>query len=120
MSRRKPKPPPLSSGATRSYTLKVVCDDKRLDDTAGQHPGIVLHHLADMRGHDYPQAFRALEGRNELRTAVKDGTVMYKFRCPRCLRTPKPVPEPVLARIYAELSAAAGERHPLLDISALP
>jgi hypothetical protein len=83
------EPPPLAPGAARSFTLKVVCGD------ASQHPAIVLHHLADMRGHhDCPHAFRALEGRNELRVrTAEDGTVLYCFRCPRCLKTPHPVPE---------------------------
>jgi len=115
MSRRKEPPPPLAPGATRSFTFKIVCSDR------GQHPRIVLHHIADMRSHDYPHGFMALEGRNELRVATaEDGTVFYKFRCPRCLKTPVPVAEPALARIYDEMSAAAGEHHPVLDIAALP
>ena len=115
MSNRRPPPPPLAHGATRSFTLKVVCADR------GQHPRIVLHHLADMRGDDYPQAFMALEGRNELRVAVaEDGAVLYKFRCTRCLKTPHPLREEILTRIYDELSAAAGEHQPVLDIAALP
>jgi hypothetical protein len=115
VSPRKPKPPPLAPGATRRYTLKVVCGDK------SQHSAVVLHHLADMRGLDFPQAFRALEGRNELRTSIAgDGTVAYKFRCPRCLKTPPPGARVALAEIYDGLSALAGEHHPVLDISALP
>ena len=113
MSRRKPQPPPLTSGATRSYTLKVVCGSDR-------HPRTVLHHLADMRGYDYPHAFRALEGRNKLRVrTAEDGAVLYCFRCSRCGGTPRPVPEETLARAYDELSALAGEHHPVLDITAI-
>ncbi len=115
MSRRRPLPPP-APGAVRVFTFKIVCSHR------GARPVEVLHHLADMRGHDHPEAFKVLEGRNSspVSTYRQDGAVRYVFRCGQCPNE-KRIREQDLIRRYDELVAASdGAGHPVLDIDELP
>jgi hypothetical protein len=119
LSRRRPPPPP-APGAVRQFSLKAVCSCGRGSDH--EEPPELLYHLADMRGHDYPQAFMVLDGRNGSPVSPyrEDGVARYRFRCTRC-PADKPLREENLIRIYDTLTAASGgNSHPVLNISALP
>jgi hypothetical protein len=117
MSRRKPKPPPAGPDTARSYTIKVACSGR------GQHPRIVLHHIADYRGRgmDFGELL-FLGGRNGPPVSPwrEDGITHYRFRCPRC-EIDRPLREETLFR-YLDAVIAGGPAggHPPLDLSALP
>jgi hypothetical protein len=117
VSRRRPKPPPLARGETRSFTIKIACTDR------GQHPRIVLRHIADYRGHgmDFGETL-VLDGRNgsPVSSWREDGTVRYAFRCPRCKRNPQLREESLFKVIDALAELSTGNAHPTLDISLLP
>ncbi len=113
MSRRKPAPPTLQPGGSRTFTTKVICSDR------GQHsPPVVLHHIYDARGLDLGHAVADVGGRNAapLSPWREDGTVHYRFCCPRCGRD-VPMREETLLRILESFSEIAQTRHPVLDIS---
>ena len=117
MSRRNAPPPPLAPGATRSFTFKIVCSDR------GQHPKIVLHHIADYPGRsmDFGELL-VLEGRNGSPVSPwrEDGNVRYAFHCPRCKRNPRLREEHLFEVIDAFTGLRNGNGHPALDISLLP
>lgn len=51
---------PLVRGVVRSFSLRVLYGDNK------HRPPVALHRFADVRRHDYPVPFMALESKNEL------------------------------------------------------
>jgi hypothetical protein len=116
VSQRKPKPPDLPPGGTRSFTVKVCCSDR------GQHARIVLHHLQDVRSWELDESVMWIEdGRNGAPAArSEDGVLHFSIRCPRCLRNPQLREESLLRILDALAARDTGEGHATLDISLLP